>query len=82
MLFVLINNFHLLYEFSISFQLGVELFRRGVLAKYGVKVLGTPVESIMATEDREIFANKLKEINEKLAHSLAVVSVSALQYIL
>ncbi|KAG7501491.1 carbamoyl-phosphate synthase [ammonia], mitochondrial [Solea senegalensis] len=56
---------------------GVELFQRGVLEKYGVKVLGTPVESIMATEDRQLFADKLMEINEKIAPSVAVDSVSA-----
>uniref|UniRef100_A0A673B1I6 carbamoyl-phosphate synthase (ammonia) n=1 Tax=Sphaeramia orbicularis TaxID=375764 RepID=A0A673B1I6_9TELE len=51
---------------------GVELFQSGVLEKYGVKVLGTPVESIMATEDRQLFADKLMEINEKIAPSIAV----------
>uniref|UniRef100_A0A665XDN1 carbamoyl-phosphate synthase (ammonia) n=1 Tax=Echeneis naucrates TaxID=173247 RepID=A0A665XDN1_ECHNA len=51
---------------------GVELFQRGVLKKYGVKVLGTPVESIMATEDRQLFADKLMEIDEKIAPSIAV----------
>ncbi|KAL3056546.1 hypothetical protein OYC64_019100 [Pagothenia borchgrevinki] len=55
---------------------GVELFQSGVLEKYGVKVLGTPVESIMATEDRQLFSDKLKEINEKIAPSFAVESVS------
>lgn len=55
---------------------GVELFQSGVLEQYGVKVLGTPVESIMATEDRQLFADKLMEINEKIAPSIAVVSVS------
>ncbi|XP_029968406.1 carbamoyl-phosphate synthase [ammonia], mitochondrial [Salarias fasciatus] len=55
---------------------GVELYKRGVLEKYGVKVLGTSVESIMATEDRQIFADKLLEINEKIAPSIAVESVS------
>lgn len=54
---------------------GVELFQRGILEKYGVKVLGTPVESIMATEDRQLFADKLMEINEKIAPSIAVESV-------
>lgn len=54
---------------------GVELFQRGVLEKYGVKVLGTSVESIMATEDRQLFADKLMEINEKIAPSIAVESV-------
>lgn len=54
---------------------GVELFQQRVLEKYGVKVLGTPVESIMATEDRQIFSEKLKEIDEKIAPSVAVESV-------
>ncbi|GAB1603066.1 carbamoyl-phosphate synthase [ammonia], mitochondrial-like [Argonauta hians] len=51
---------------------GVELYRNGILKEYGVKVLGTPVESIEATEDRQIFADRLIEINEKLAPSFAV----------
>uniref|UniRef100_A0A8C3B294 Carbamoyl phosphate synthase arginine-specific large chain n=1 Tax=Cyclopterus lumpus TaxID=8103 RepID=A0A8C3B294_CYCLU len=55
---------------------GVELFQSGVLEQYGVKVLGTPVQSIMATEDRQLFSDKLMEINEKIAPSLAVESVS------
>ncbi|CAL8320872.1 unnamed protein product [Merluccius merluccius] len=55
---------------------GVELFQTGVLQKYGVKVLGTSVESIMATEDRQLFAEKLMEINEKIAPSTAVKSVA------
>ena len=54
---------------------GVELFNSGILQQYGVKVLGTPVESIMATEDRQLFAEKLMEINEKIAPSFAVESV-------
>ncbi|XP_026768709.3 carbamoyl-phosphate synthase [ammonia], mitochondrial [Pangasianodon hypophthalmus] len=55
---------------------GVELFQSGVLQQYGVKVLGTPVESIIATEDRQLFADKLKEINERIAPSVAVESVA------
>ncbi|NXY31863.1 CPSM synthase, partial [Pomatorhinus ruficollis] len=54
---------------------GVELFKQGVLQQYGVKVLGTSVESIMATEDRKLFSDKLTELNEKIAPSLAVESV-------
>lgn len=54
---------------------GVELFQSGVLQQYGVKVLGTPVESIIATEDRQLFADKLKEINERIAPSVAVETV-------
>ncbi|KAI1885288.1 hypothetical protein AGOR_G00218610 [Albula goreensis] len=55
---------------------GVELFKTGVLQQYGVQVLGTPVESIMATEDRQLFADKLMEINEKMAPSIAVETVA------
>ncbi|NWT73518.1 CPSM synthase, partial [Prunella himalayana] len=54
---------------------GVELFKQGVLQQYGVKVLGTSVESIMATEDRKLFSDKLTELNEKIAPSFAVESV-------
>ncbi|NXO01731.1 CPSM synthase, partial [Rhinopomastus cyanomelas] len=54
---------------------GVELFKQGVLQQYGVKVLGTPVESIMATEDRKLFSDKLTELNEKIAPSFAVESI-------
>uniref|UniRef100_A0A8C5I0K1 carbamoyl-phosphate synthase (ammonia) n=1 Tax=Gouania willdenowi TaxID=441366 RepID=A0A8C5I0K1_GOUWI len=54
---------------------GVELFKRGTLEQYGVQVLGTSVESIMATEDRQLFAEKLMEINEKIAPSIAVETV-------
>lgn len=56
----------------------MELFKRGVLKEYGVKVLGTSVESIMATEDRQLFSDKLNEINEKIAPSFAVESVRIL----
>lgn len=51
---------------------GVELYRSGVLEKYNVKVLGTPVQAIMDTEDRELFVKKLDEINVKTIKSHAV----------
>ncbi|XP_063286024.1 carbamoyl-phosphate synthase [ammonia], mitochondrial [Pelobates fuscus] len=54
---------------------GVELFKRGVLKEYGVRVLGTSVESIMFTEDRQLFSDKLMEINEPIAPSFAVETV-------
>ena len=44
---------------------GVELYQSGVLEKYNVKVLGTPVQAIMDTEDRELFVKKLDEIDVK-----------------
>ncbi len=50
---------------------GVELYQKGVLEKYGVKVLGTPVQAIMDTEDRELFVNKLNEIDVKTISSEA-----------
>ncbi|XP_051480063.1 carbamoyl-phosphate synthase [ammonia], mitochondrial isoform X2 [Apus apus] len=54
---------------------GVDLFKQGVLQEYGVKVLGTSIESIMATEDRKLFSHKLMELNEKIAPSFAVESI-------
>ncbi len=54
---------------------GVELYKNGVFEKYGIEVLGTPVQSIIDTEDRDIFVNKLNEINVKTARSYAVESV-------
>ncbi len=54
---------------------GVALYQSGVLEKHGVRVLGTPVKAILDTEDRELFARKLDEINVKTPRSLAVTSV-------
>lgn len=51
---------------------GVELYRSGVLEKYNVQVLGTPVQAIMDTEDRELFVKKLDEIDIKTIKSEAV----------
>ncbi len=50
---------------------GVELYKSGILEKYNVKVLGTPVQAIMDTEDRELFVEKLDEINVKTIKSEA-----------
>ena len=55
---------------------GVELHKSGVLEKYDVEVLGTPVQAIMDTEDRELFVNKLDEIDVKTIKSEAVSSVA------
>ena len=54
---------------------GVELFQNGVLEKYGVKVLGTPVEAIMNTEDRDLFIQQLDAIDVKTIKSEAVDSI-------
>ena len=50
---------------------GVELYRNGILDKYNVRVLGTPVQAIIDTEDRELFVEKLDEIGVKTIKSEA-----------
>ena len=54
---------------------GVSLYQSGVLEKYNIQVLGTPVQAIMDTEDRELFVKKLDEIDVKTIKSVAVNSV-------
>lgn len=54
---------------------GVALYKSGILEKYGVKVLGTPVQSIIDTEDRDFFIKKLDEIDVKTIKSHAVESI-------
>ena len=53
---------------------GIALHDEGILYKYGVDVLGTPVEAIRLTEDRDLFAKKLHEIGAKTPRSMAAVS--------
>lgn len=55
---------------------GVALYESGVLDRYGVRVLGTPVRAIMDTEDRELFVKKLDEIGVKTIKSEAVNTVA------
>ena len=54
---------------------GVALYKSGILEKYNVKVLGTPVQAIINTEDRELFAEMMHSIGVKTAHSEAVNSI-------
>ena len=54
---------------------GVELYKSEVLEKYNVQVLGTPVQAIIDTEDREIFAGKLAEIDVRTPRSIAANSM-------
>ncbi len=54
---------------------GVELYKSGVLEKYNVRVLGTPVQAIMDTEDRELFVDKLNEIDVKTIKSEACETI-------
>ncbi len=58
---------------------GVELYRRGVLEKYGVEVLGTPVQAIIDTEDRDLFVRRLDEIGVKTIKSEACSTVGEVQ---
>ena len=54
---------------------GVALYKEGILEKYNVKVLGTPVQAIIDTEDRELFVKKLDEIDVKTIKSEAVENI-------
>ena len=54
---------------------GVQLFEQGILDKYNLRVLGTPVQAIMDTEDRELFVHKLDQIDVKTIKSMAVGSI-------
>jgi len=55
---------------------GVALEKEGVLRRYGVSALGTPVEAIVNTEDRELFVAKLREIDVKVPRSFAVTNIA------
>ena len=54
---------------------GIQLYKSGVLERYGVQVLGTPVQTIIDTEDRELFVEKLDEIDVKTISSVACSSI-------
>ena len=56
---------------------GVKLYEEGILEEYNVKVLGTPVQAIMDTEDRELFVKNLDEIDVKTIKSEAVTSIES-----
>ena len=58
---------------------GVELYEKGVLEKHGVKVLGTPVQAIIDTEDRDLFVKRLDEIGVKTIKSEACSTVEEVQ---
>ncbi len=56
---------------------GIKLWESGDLQRHNVRVMGTPIDTIVATEDREIFSDKLREINETLALSYPGACVRA-----
>ncbi|MFW9928415.1 MAG: carbamoyl-phosphate synthase (glutamine-hydrolyzing) large subunit [Candidatus Thorarchaeota archaeon] len=61
---------------------GVELFKEKILEQYDVKILGTPIESVIVTEDREAFSKFLKNINIKTPRSTAIDSFEKLDEII
>ncbi|XP_059222628.1 CAD protein [Stomoxys calcitrans] len=69
------NGVLLTFGGQTALNCGVELERSGVFSKYNVKILGTPIKSIIETEDRKIFAERVNEIGEQVAPSEAVYSV-------
>ncbi|CAO2656863.1 Nn.00g056660.m01.CDS01 [Neocucurbitaria sp. VM-36] len=58
-----------------ALNLGVQMDAKGIFEKYGVKVLGTSVQTLKTSEDRDLFARALEEINIPIAKSIAVSSV-------
>ncbi|XP_037937709.1 CAD protein [Teleopsis dalmanni] len=69
------NGVLLTFGGQTALNCGVELERAGIFAKYNVRILGTPIQSIIETEDRKIFADRVNEIGERVAPSEAVYSV-------
>ena len=65
------NGILLSFGGQTALNCGVELYRNGILDKYNVRVLGTPVQAIIDTEDRELFVEKLDEIGVKTIKSEA-----------
>jgi carbamoyl-phosphate synthase large subunit len=58
---------------------GIDLYKEGILEKYGVKVLGTPISAIILSEDRSKFAKHLQKLGEPIPKSVAVKSVKELK---
>ncbi|KAL3423553.1 carbamoyl-phosphate synthase [Phlyctema vagabunda] len=58
-----------------ALNLGVQMERMGIFERYGVKVLGTSIKTLETSEDRDLFAKALGEINIPIAHSIAVNTV-------
>jgi len=60
---------------QIALNCGIELYQKGILKEHNVKVLGTPVDTIINTEDRGLFVHKLNQINIEMPESKAVTTV-------
>ncbi len=59
-----------------ALNVGIELHRAGIFEQYNCRVLGTPIETIIATEDRQIFSQRLLDIQETLAVSQSARTVA------
>jgi len=70
------NGVLLTFGGQTALNCGVQLERAGVFSKYNVRILGTPIQSIIETEDRKLFAERVNEIGEQVAPSEAVYSVA------
>ncbi|XP_060662092.1 CAD protein [Drosophila nasuta] len=70
------NGVLLTFGGQTALNCGVELERAGIFAKYNVRILGTPIQSIIETEDRKLFAQRVNEIGEQVAPSEAVYTVA------
>ena len=73
------NGILLSFGGQTALNCGVELYRKGVFEKYGVQVLGTPVQAIIDTEDRDLFVRRLDEIGVKTIKSEACSTVEDVQ---
>eukprot|EP00934_Nitzschia_sp_Nitz4_P008454 Nitzschia sp. Nitz4//scaffold7_size249615//193132//197941//NITZ4_001201-RA/size249615-augustus-gene-0.14-mRNA-1//1//CDS//3329558514//8444//frame0 len=58
-----------------ALNVAVDMYQKGIFEKYGVEVLGTPIDVVINTEDRQLFSDRLNEINEKIAKSYAVDTI-------
>ncbi|KAL7743386.1 hypothetical protein ACLKA6_008358 [Drosophila palustris] len=70
------NGVLLTFGGQTALNCGVELERAGIFAKYNVRILGTSIQSIIETEDRKLFAERVNEIGERVAPSEAVYTVA------
>ncbi len=69
------DGLYLSFGGQTALNCGVQLFRNKIFEKYNIRVLGTPVQSIIDTEDREVFVTKLNEIEVKSPKSIAVTNI-------
>ncbi|MEN8154383.1 MAG: carbamoyl-phosphate synthase (glutamine-hydrolyzing) large subunit [Acidobacteriota bacterium] len=69
------NGILLAFGGQTALNCGIELYKQGVLRKNNIEILGTPIQAIINTEDRELFADKLDSINVSIAKSIAANTI-------